>query len=83
MSTFLDRNEKALARERFDIPFDPEFTSGARNAVNVCLRVQPDEKVCMITDEATAEIAAAIARELMLLALNTTCGSSKTWRNGR
>jgi aminopeptidase len=64
MSTFLDRNEKALARERFDIPFDPEFTSGARNAVNVCLRVQPDEKVCMITDEATAEIAAAIAREL-------------------
>ena len=64
MSTFLDRNEKALARERFDIPFDPEFTPGARNAVNVCLRVQPDEKVCMITDEATAEIAAAIAREL-------------------
>jgi aminopeptidase len=64
MSTFLDRNEKALARERFDIPFDPEFTPGARNAVNVCLRVQPDEKVCVITDEATAEIAAAIAREL-------------------
>ena len=67
MSTFVDRNEKALAsqaRERLDIPFDPEFTPGARNAVNVCLRVQPDEKVCVITDEATAEIAAAIAHEL-------------------
>ena len=67
MSTFVDRNEKALslqARDRLDIPFDPEFTPGARNAVNVCLRVQADEKVCVITDEATAEIAAAIRHEL-------------------
>src|SRR5580693_7302435 len=46
------------------IPYDPEFTPGARNAVNVCLRVQPRERVCMITDEATLEIAAAIAHEL-------------------
>ena len=46
------------------IPFDPEFTPGARNAVNVCLRVQPNEKVCVITDRATADIAASIAREL-------------------
>ncbi len=46
------------------ISFDPEFTPGARNAVQVCLRVQPDEKVCVITDEATLEIAAAIVHEL-------------------
>ena len=46
------------------ISFDPEYTLGARNAVNVCLRVQPDEKVCVITDEATIEIAAAIVHEL-------------------
>ena len=46
------------------IPYDPEFTPGARNAVNVCLRVQPSEKVCVITDEATLEIAAAIVHEL-------------------
>ncbi len=46
------------------IPFDPEFTPGARNAVKVCLRVQPNEKVCVITDEATQEIAAAIVHEL-------------------
>jgi len=32
--------------------------------VNVCLRVQPSEKVCVITDEVTLEIAAAIVREL-------------------
>jgi hypothetical protein len=46
------------------IPFDPEYTAGARNAVNVCLRIQPNERVCVITDEATAEIAAAIVAEL-------------------
>jgi leucyl aminopeptidase (aminopeptidase T) len=32
--------------------------------VNVCLRVQPSEKVTVITDEATKEIAASIVREL-------------------
>ena len=46
------------------IPYDPEFTPGARNAVSVCLRVQPSEKVCVITDEATLAIAAAIVHEL-------------------
>jgi len=46
------------------IPFDPEFTPGARNAVNVCLRVQAEERVCVITDEATIEIAAAVVAEL-------------------
>jgi leucyl aminopeptidase (aminopeptidase T) len=46
------------------IPFDPEFTAGAHNAVHVCLRIQPDEQVCVITDEATMEIAASIVAEL-------------------
>src|SRR5580658_821542 len=46
------------------VSFDPEFSLGARNAVNVCLRVQPFEKVCVITDEVTLEIAAAIVGEL-------------------
>ncbi len=49
---------------RSHISFDPEFTPGARNAVNVCIRVQPEEKVCEITDAVTLEIAAAITREL-------------------
>src|SRR2546422_246458 len=47
--------------------FDPQFVPGARNAVSVCLRVQPDEKVCVITDEVTADIAAAIVHELEAL----------------
>jgi aminopeptidase len=53
------------ANRKFNtIPFDPELTPGARNAVNVCLRVQSGEKVTVITDEATIEIAASIVREL-------------------
>jgi leucyl aminopeptidase (aminopeptidase T) len=44
--------------------FDPEYVIGARNAVKVCLRVRADEKVCVITDEVTLEIAAAIVSEL-------------------
>jgi len=46
------------------IPFDPELTPGARNAVRVCLRLQPGEKVTVITDEVTKEIAASMVREL-------------------
>ena len=49
------------------VSFDSEFAFGARNAVEVCLRVQPDEKVCVITDEVTIEIAAAIVSELETL----------------
>jgi aminopeptidase len=51
-------------RDIRNIPFDPEYLPGARNAVHVCLRVQPQEKVCVITDEVTLEIAAAIVSEL-------------------
>jgi aminopeptidase len=46
------------------MPLDPELTPGARNAVRVCLRVLPSEKVTVITDEVSLEIAAAIVHEL-------------------
>ena len=52
---------------RTPISFDPEYTPGARNAVNICLRIQPDEKVCVITDEVTLEIATSIVSELETL----------------
>jgi len=45
-------------------PFDPEFSPGAYNAVHVCLRIQPEEKVTLITDWACLEIAASITAEL-------------------
>ena len=51
-------------RELSTLPFDPELTPGARNAVKVCLRIQPSEKVTVITDDATREIAASLVREL-------------------
>jgi aminopeptidase len=51
-------------RELGTLPFDPELTPGAHNAVNVCLRIQPSEKVTVITDDATREIAASLVREL-------------------
>jgi len=47
-----------------DVRFDPEFARGAHNAVCVCLRIQPQEKVTLITDQATQEIAASIAAEI-------------------
>ncbi len=46
------------------VAFPPSFEAGARNAVTTCLRIQPDEKVTVITDEATMAIAGAIAVEL-------------------
>ena len=51
-------------RGNLHIPFDPEYSTGAFNAVNVCLRVQPSEQVCVITDVATTEIAASMVHEL-------------------
>jgi leucyl aminopeptidase (aminopeptidase T) len=51
-------------RQLHTLPIDPELTPGARNAVRVCLRVQPSEKVTVITDEATREIAASLVREV-------------------
>ena len=47
-----------------EMPLDAELAPGARNAVRVCLRIQPSEKVTVITDLACKEIAASIVREI-------------------
>jgi leucyl aminopeptidase (aminopeptidase T) len=39
----------------------PDLIPGAHNAVHACLRVSPRERVVLITDRETAEIAAALA----------------------
>ncbi len=39
---------------------DPELIPGARNAIRVCLRLQPDERITIITDEVSREIATAL-----------------------
>jgi len=46
------------------IDIDPELIPGARNAVRVCLQLKPTERVTIITDEATADIAAALRLEV-------------------
>ncbi|MGD1213863.1 MAG: aminopeptidase [Terriglobales bacterium] len=51
-------------RQLNQMTFDPQLTPGARNAVRVCLRVEASEKVTVITDEVSLEIAAALVREL-------------------
>ena len=43
---------------------DAELAPGARNAIRVCLRLKPTERITIITDEATAEIAAALQAEV-------------------
>ena len=47
-----------------EIAFPAEYGPGARNAVTTCLRIQPDEKVTLITDRSCIEVAASMAREL-------------------
>ena len=63
MKTSINTAEQSN-RQLNQMAFDPELTPGARNAVRVCLRVQPSEKVTVITDEVSLEIAAALVREL-------------------
>jgi len=47
-----------------NVAIEPTLVEGARNAVRVCLRIQPSEKVTLITDYASIDIAAALAAEL-------------------
>jgi leucyl aminopeptidase (aminopeptidase T) len=44
--------------------FDPALTPGARNAIQVCLRLQAQERMTLIADRACAEIAAALRSEI-------------------
>lgn len=47
-----------------EVKFPEEFLEGARNAVTTCLRIQPEEKVTLITDESCMTIAASLASAL-------------------
>ncbi len=62
-SSLLSSNSSA--RERLlELKFPAEFTPGAQAAIGTCLRVEPEEKVTLICDRATAPIAASLGREL-------------------
>ncbi len=56
-----------------EVAVEPSLVEGAHNAVFICLRIQPHEKVTLITDEASMEIAAALAAELDTLGAPYRC----------
>src|SRR5205085_6583428 len=43
---------------------DAELVPGARNAIRVCLALKPEDRITIITDEATRDIAAALQAEV-------------------
>jgi leucyl aminopeptidase (aminopeptidase T) len=45
-------------------PSAADLAPGARNAIEVCLAVRPHERVALIADEASAEVAASLAAAL-------------------
>jgi aminopeptidase len=45
-------------------PSSTDLAPGARNAVDVCLAIEPRERVALIADEATREVAASLAEAL-------------------
>lgn len=47
-----------------DVLVDPELSPGAHNAIHTCLRLQPQERITLITDHESREIAAALVHEI-------------------
>ncbi|HSS52050.1 MAG TPA: aminopeptidase [Thermoanaerobaculia bacterium] len=45
-------------------PVISDFLPGAHNAIHTCLRLQPQERITVITDRETADIAAALVQEI-------------------
>lgn len=52
---------------------DLDLTFGARNAVQTCLAVATDDRVVLVTDRATLDIASSIVRELEKATANLSC----------
>ena len=53
-------------------PPQPELMPGAKNAVDTCLAVQPDERVALIADKPSATVAASISEALSQIHAHTT-----------
>ena len=47
-----------------EIDFDKELIQGAHNAINACLRLKPEERITIITDNDSIEIAASLISEI-------------------
>ncbi|HTW49081.1 MAG TPA: hypothetical protein VMD92_14105, partial [Acidobacteriaceae bacterium] len=53
-----------VASHLLSLLYPAEFDPGARAAINTCLRIEPTEKVTLITDRVTEPIAASLAHAL-------------------
>lgn len=47
-----------------DVDFDQNLTEGAYNAINICLRLKPEERITIITDNDSLEIASSLVHEI-------------------
>jgi aminopeptidase len=47
-----------------EVAASPDLVPGAHNAIHTCLRLRPEERITLITDCETLDIAAALAREV-------------------
>jgi leucyl aminopeptidase (aminopeptidase T) len=54
-------------------PPSDDLMPGAHNAVDVCLAIQPHERVALIADEASAPVAAALERALLDRGVEPDC----------
>src|SRR5215813_12030310 len=53
-------------------PLQPELMPGAKNAVETCLAVRPEEHVALIADKASAAVAASLGEALEQVHARTT-----------
>src|SRR5207244_12191600 len=60
---FLRRYNRVMHDRLFGEP-SPDLAPGARNAVDVCLSIQPGERVALIADEPSSAVAASLAAAL-------------------
>ena len=47
-----------------DVDFDEELSEGAFNAINTCLQLKPNERITIITDNDSIEIASSLIHEV-------------------
>ena len=56
------------------IAYAEDLIPGARNAIRTCLRVRPDERVVIVTDRETDEIASSLADQVREVIANSSSG---------
>ena len=64
-------------------PIDPELVPGARNAIDICLRLKPEERITIITDAVRARLPRRCKRRSSASVRITVCLCSSIMPGGR